>query len=580
MPTPKRAAVAAGFGALLLASGAAGATAGKYPSSKVSNATTRLRDFERNYSNAMAFARRKAIENEVRRDPLAPFTPENMKYLEKRAAGRAARLYEVPFAQSVSAKWSVDGVMPQDIFDAVVEKQVPRLGEWDVFAHGHIESTATGSLREFVVPPKTAIVFWNVPGTPTATTKPGSTFEKFEWAHGLQPIPNRKVTVKAKTGNATARPGAYAVMHVGGDRIPDVALTFQDDTLPIGVFTSTTGELAREKILATKLSDFVKVNGPGVYYVLACRTIGNSGIAYDTLQNSIQRTQRARDRQRKYSDPKAFNTFKGMSLLRNVTPESGNWVGSILSGFNVPARIWALCLSAFIPFIVKRGTACIVKGAYVNELQLLIDLATGTGSAKKKIAMYAGKRALDVIQALRKPDVMKQHARRARQLKQLRKDATSALPRVRDRAQKRLGVAMTLRKYGFNTKNRLKLDTLRDMYISHYAQTLNTTAIAEIEAAYAMALRMRNHESIVKSVARTLFHTNRANARKAKIEPGMSRKATQVMKSWGFKDAMTKNAIDQLYTRKKSEYSFMNKIRGRVPHNLTLAYEIAKRRAK
>jgi hypothetical protein len=235
-----------------------------------------------------------------------------------------------------------------------------------------------------------------------------------------------------------------------------------------------------------------------------------------------------------------------------------------------------MCLSLFLPYIIKKGTAFIVKGAYINEMNLLIDIASGVGSISKKIVMYAGKRALEALSVIRKPDAMNQRTRRATMLRKLRTNARNG----NAIAQSKLPPITLLRKYGFNTTNRLQLERLRAVHFKRLAQNVNRSAIAEMEAAYAFARKRREHESIVRSITRALFHRNRADARKAKIEPGMSKKATKLMRAWGFKDGMTKNAVNREYARQKSQYSLLNRWRGRVPQDLAMAYQIATRRAK
>jgi hypothetical protein len=575
MPGSKLAKTAAVTALLLAAGGRRALTQPQLETRNLTpNGTRKLLEFERNYKNATNLAKHKAIRGELGREPWPSYDPESMKYVQSRASQKGARM-ERSFTNSVAAQWSSNGVMPQDMFDAVIEQQVPTLGEWDVFAHGQIEGEKNGRVREFVVPPNTAIVFWNVPGTPTVVAKS-------KQVTGISPIPNRKVTAKAKTGNATARPDAYSVMHIGGDRIPDVVFDFHDDSIPMGVFKSATGKVDPQKVHAARLSQFVKVNGPGVYYVLSCRSVlekNQNSISYEALQNSIQRNQRARERQRKYSNPKAFDGFRGRNLLHTVSPSNinqANFVGEKLSGWDVPERIMAMCLSLFLPYIIKKGTAFIVKGAYINEMNLLIDIASGVGSISKKIVMYAGKRALEALSVIRKPDAMNQRTRRATMLRKLRTNARNG----NAIAQSKLPPITLLRKYGFNTTNRLQLERLRAVHFKRLAQNVNRSAIAEMEAAYAFARKRREHESIVRSITRALFHRNRADARKAKIEPGMSKKATKLMRAWGFKDGMTKNAVNREYARQKSQYSLLNRWRGRVPQDLAMAYQIATRRAK
>jgi hypothetical protein len=198
------------------------------------------------------------------------------------------------------------------------------------------------------------------------------------------------------------------------------------------------------------------------------------------------------------------------------------------------------------------------------------------GSISKKIVMYAGKRALEALSVIRKPDAMNQRTRRATMLRKLRTNARNG----NVIAQSKLPTATLLRKYGFNTTNRLQLERLRAKQFDRLSQNVNRDAIAEMEAAYAIARKRREHESIVRSITRALFHRNRADARKAKIEPGMSKKATKLMRAWGFKDGMTKNVVNRVYAKQKSQYSWLNQWRGRVPQDLAIAYHIAMRRAK
>ena len=49
------------------------------------------------------------------------------------------------------------------------------------------------------------------------------------------------------------------------------------------------------------------------------------------------------------------------------------------------------------------------------------------------------------------------------------------------------------------------------------------------------------------------------------------KKVTKLMRRWGFKPGMRKDAIDQTYDRQRRTYSFLNSIRGRIPRELTNA---------
>lgn len=578
---------ALGLGALLLASGAPTA-AGKQTSVTPTNGTKKLQAFRRNYTNAMAFARQQVLRNIFRESPEIEqlFRYNNNVYNSKQLAEhlineRRANVtrYQTKFAEAVSAKWAMNGVMPQEIFDAVIEKQVPRLNEWDVFAHGSIGGDLKTGIREFTVPPKTVVVFLNLPGTSTYVS--GSS----KHVLGLQPLPNRSVTAKAKTGNATARPGAYSVMHIGGDLIPDVQLQFRDEKLPMGIFRSASGQLDASKKQQSSLSEFLKENGPGVYHVISCRN--NYGGTRENVHKAISKTERARERQRKYSDPKAFDSYKGKFLVPYIGSniDVGDWISSLvgmqLSGMDISKLIFVSCLQLFLPYLLRGKTACIVKGGFEVETRMLLGL-TLPGTLLKSLSLltYATDTVWSLASSLAKDFVFKRRAREAKKLKKLRAQVASAKTWFRNRKQKQYEVAMKLRKYGFDTPNGLQLERLHTLHRRRLAQSVNTKAIAEMEAAYSLALQKRKRDAIVASIIRSLFRKNRANARKAKIEPGTSRKATKLMKAWGFKDGMTTNAVNREYNRQRSQYSLLNRVRGRVPQNLRLAYEIAKQRTR
>jgi hypothetical protein len=53
------------------------------------------------------------------------------------------------------------------------------------------------------------------------------------------------------------------------------------------------------------------------------------------------------------------------------------------------------------------------------------------------------------------------------------------------------------------------------------------------------------------------------------------RKISKIMRKWGFKSGMRRNAIDQVYDRQKRKYSFLNSIRGRIPKELVDARNAA-----
>lgn len=593
---------AAAIGALLLAAG--GAASSK--TSQTSQALKKLNRYERNYIKAMELAREKAkaqtvsMIEKLHGGPLS-FAPENTRKLEralsiirKYADPYSDPTLETEFTKSVAAKWSKDGVMPQELFDAVIEHQVPKLDEWDVLAHGSIVEKKD-KIEEFVVPPKTVVVFWNLPGTSTAfATLPGL-------LPGLQPIPTttyagRQLSAKAKTGNATARPGAYSVMHVSGDQIPDVALTFNDPNgLPTGVFKSSTGKLDPLKKERSTLSQFLRENGPGVYYVASCRPTYR--VSKEVVQNAIARTQRARERQRKYSPPHKFDNPKWNKQQTNIIssgsisnaggPSSIDLRLSGLSDFRNELLILSICLRIFLPYLMSGTTAIFIKGPTLEELSLLFRLASFNFGAvipwnpSSPLKIYPTVRAALVALSLGKDFIYRRRQRYAKKYRELREVVASA--EAKNSEKKEYENARKLRKYGFDTTNALQLNRLRALHRKRFTTPLNKKALDDMEDAYALALRKKMADAVVVSTVRSLFSRLRqkANARKVTIAtPQSHRKTDQFLKSWGFKTGMTKNAIEKRYDTVKSRYPLTNRILGRVPKDLTTAYNLAKTHAR
>ena len=457
--------------------------------------------------------------------------------------------YETAAAKSIAAKWAQNGVMPQHIFDAVIETKVPHLGEWDVFAHGRIDQETPTTLATFVVPRDTVVVFWNVPGTSTVvSTKSTPAYWK------LQPIPNRSVTSKARTGNATARKGAYSVMHVEGDVIPEVKLKFSDPKIQMGVFKSATGHVNTTRNLDTSLSSFLKTNGPGVYYVLSCR-YDPYDMDPDYMRGHVQRTQNARQRQLKYSDKRAFKKFSsyaasGYQQFNNMR----------LSGFDPQSIILHVLCGFVIPYIMMAGkTVGFIKGGSITEMIALLGLAS-TGSAGVKL--LATNAVWNIAATLAKNKIFNYQKKITARIQKLEKSiANGKTPRELNDLRK-------MKQYGFTTRDPIALK--KQYKDKARIAMLSRKGTRNVDEAYAIALKRIPRNGVLTTGIR---HMASIITSKPKTSPRlMDDKTTdRFLKKWGFKRGMSQKMIGYV----AAKYTLLNRIRGKVPPEFTYATSLA-----
>ena len=175
--------------------------------------------------------------------------------------------------------------------------QLPR---YEVDSHG----TLTENLRTFTVPKNTAIIHFTMPGL-TTFMRPqpntlGTLFTKKERKHLL-------------SGDAQWRDNRYSVMYIDGDTIPDLHLTFSCPRGKMGIYnmtkrktvmsyntspnTNATNNTNASNTSCRKLlSTVVREQGPGVYFVVACRPMHPNAMDFRRLTTHQERNVLARAR--------------------------------------------------------------------------------------------------------------------------------------------------------------------------------------------------------------------------------------------------------------------------------------------
>ena len=146
------------------------------------------------------------------------------------------------------------------------------LTEYEVLLHGQLLENNRGSLKSFKVPPKTAIVMFNMPGYNTMTM-PGINFLTESEKKRL-----RRGNLAGRNPAKTPLRGtyyAYSVMYVSGDTVPDIRVDYNiDESLGsrgTGIFNASGTRLKNPK--QETLSSIINSLGPGLYFVPSCRPL-------------------------------------------------------------------------------------------------------------------------------------------------------------------------------------------------------------------------------------------------------------------------------------------------------------------
>jgi hypothetical protein len=146
------------------------------------------------------------------------------------------------------------------------------LPEKTVDAHGMLSPFG----REWTVPKNTAVIMFTLPGRVAWNPEilailAGTNYQRKKTYR----LPLRKSNrARLKTGNLAGRQdGGYSVMYVAGDTIPDQKLVFfnKDRLKMLYNHTTEKSHYANNK-QERLLSDVVIKQGPGVYFVTACRS--------------------------------------------------------------------------------------------------------------------------------------------------------------------------------------------------------------------------------------------------------------------------------------------------------------------
>jgi len=478
--------------------------------------------------------------------------------------------YETSYAKSVAAKWARQGVMPQEVMDSVLATQIPSLQEFDVFAHGSLVASR-GAYAQFAVPPETVVVFWNIPGTLTTVVNPSIGNRRVKLASaltGLQPIPNKSVTNRVKAGNATGRRGAYAVMHVGGDIIPEVSLSFQDPSLPMGVFKD--GVRNASKVEHKRLSQFLRESGPGVYYVLSCRP-ADYRASTNNLEILKDRNRRARERLRPTSNPRYFDKFNSAIHKYVQRTFSMEHASTVLAGMSpaVPITVLLLAIKAMTDKTMPGSTGMFVKGGSLREMAWLIAHAVG---GPVPLSTFATGHAWKIASTLALARILNYRKRTAARIRALRAKLADPKTWFRASKQKELDRRVLLRKYGFDTRDPLQLQRLYALHEKRLLLRGNRTAMNEMRKAHAMAVSSVSRPSVPVAVAAGAISRAPIPRGQLSINP---RRARQFMATWGFKPGMTRNAIEKTAAKALGQWSVWNRVAGRVPKELALAKNMA-----
>lgn len=208
-----------------------------------------------------------------------------------------------------------------------------KLPQYEVESHG----TLTKDMRAFTVPKNTAIVHFNIPGL--------STFAKMQ-PNSLGTLYSNENMRRMLTGNGRWRKNTYSVVYIEGDTIPEVDLQFQCVFSKTGIYNyakKKTVMIHNQRSLfenesntesnttCTKtLSSIVAEQGPGVYFVVACRPMHpnakNKKLLIDYQKRNLQARARYNQRNTEY-----YEKFIGSSS--NV----GDILSRVLSG-QLPAN--------------------------------------------------------------------------------------------------------------------------------------------------------------------------------------------------------------------------------------------------
>jgi hypothetical protein len=199
------------------------------------------------------------------------------------------------------------GIVPQVAFDAFIEHKLPSLEEYGVFAHGQLITHDSPSPNQdlnmfFTVPKDTAIVYVTMPGL-------------FGWG-GSQQRDRKSIIENARRGRATSK-GGYLVMYTEGSKAPNNEIDFNDNNGAFGgitgVFNVKTGSMQSFTQKPVSIQSLLKKQGPGVYYVVSCRSLPLINYLLEEKKNvwitHWEHEKRARELQRKHT-PKNFDKVK------------------------------------------------------------------------------------------------------------------------------------------------------------------------------------------------------------------------------------------------------------------------------
>lgn len=253
----------------------------------------RLANVTRQLRNAKSNAEIRELQN--RRDVLQARIDDEYNVLKSgNTGGPQHELLRQNALKDVALRLGGEhGIVPQAAFDAFLAHKIPALEEYGVFAHGTMQPFPR--LSYFVVPKDTAIVYVTLPGLLSVVG-------------GRQPRNRKHIFEDARRGRAESGKG-YLAMYTEGSKIPDTLLNYNDDTRAFGgltgVWNAKTG--AKTHMHGHSVSELVRTSGPGVYYVMSCRYIDSPNMFRNELQEYWTHEARARELQRKYTNPKTFN---------------------------------------------------------------------------------------------------------------------------------------------------------------------------------------------------------------------------------------------------------------------------------
>ena len=138
------------------------------------------------------------------------------------------------------------------------------LTEYDVVLHGKLLEE-NGAMAYFTIPPKTAVVMFNLPGYPT--------WRKTSFLTEEEKKKLRRGNLAGR--NPSGQQYAYSVMYVSGDTVPNVSVNIKIQDGGRGIYNKSGKKLNLESIWGVserkKLSEIVAGLGPGLYFVSSCR---------------------------------------------------------------------------------------------------------------------------------------------------------------------------------------------------------------------------------------------------------------------------------------------------------------------